>query len=429
VNHLNMAHRNVSGISQTSQSSIPESLASLARASLAYLNGAMEFTDALLGPSSTVTSKLLLQRMLSTRSTISTASSFALENQYSQVDHQDAQFVLIGQGQCGRVWNLRGTEMTFKIPLDISHLNRLMNDRLCHRLAVDAFQAAPMDLKRFITIPALRGWLVPTDAIWEGFSSRLPFDYSYERFALMSQYIMPIPEPCREALVDIFCPKHLRKNIPQILANQQNKNCLIRIYLGRRDPKSRASISQLKLYNFPMLVNDMEELGMNTQRLAGVMADALAILHWTAHLDANDVEFVFGSSPARDTSTFNANDIRNASPWTSEQGLADFQRRFVHMWLLDFNECHEFEENPEGLKLICNGFWFNDPYYPRPGSDNVDDIELWAIFRDRYLQSSGLLTTSSMPGRFIAAVEAEGARRSKAASAAGAGSIFEQMMR
>lgn len=48
----------------------------------------------------------------------------------------------------------------------------------------------------------------------------------------------------------------------------------------------------------------MEDLGLDTQTFALAMANALAIMHWQAKIDAADVEFVLGgpSSEAEDHS-------------------------------------------------------------------------------------------------------------------------------
>ncbi|MCJ1449238.1 MAG: hypothetical protein MMC23_009758 [Stictis urceolatum] len=239
---------------------------------------------------------------------------------------------------------------------------------------------------------------------------------------------MPVPQPCRTALVDYFCPRQFRDQRAQILADSKNKNFLIRVYLGRRDPDSRKKLSQVRFYNLPLLVNDVETLGMQTERLIAIMADALTNPHWKAHLDANDVEYVLESSPAMKSAP-SAAEIRKmlvcesegASPWL------EFTKRYVHMWLLDFNECKEFELDQDGLRLICDGFWRNDPYYPRPGSDHANDVELWNLFRDRYLVASEQLTNSDMPHEFIQKIEVDGEEGRRQRTAAGSGSMFAQI--
>ncbi|WDK15559.1 hypothetical protein CGRA01v4_06840 [Colletotrichum graminicola] len=90
-----------------------------------------------------------------------------------------------------------------------------------------------------------------------------------------------------------------------------------------------------------------EDLGLNPEGYALFMADVLAFIHWSARVDANDVEFVLS---------------QNRPPAT-----------------------------PEAEAPACKSFWRNDLYYPRPGSDNKNDQRLWDIFQGRFLETSGRL--------------------------------------
>lgn len=55
-----------------------------------------------------------------------------------------------------------------------------------------------------------------------------------------------------------------------------------------------------------------------------------------------------------------------------------------------------------------DAFTWNDPYYPSPELTTAKDNKLWSEFRKRYLEVSRVLTTSAMPGRFIAEIENRG---------------------
>ena len=167
--------------------------------------------------------------------------------------------------------------------------------------------------------------------------------------------------------------------------------------------------------------NDMEYLGLDTFMYAKVMAQALAILHWEAKVDANDVEFVLGSAPklrtpasAAEMKSSSLNDMKFLG-----QDL-DFNHRSVGIWLLDFNQCREYTEDDAGLKQLVNGFYWNDPYYPRPVNMTAGDKKLWESFKQVYVQTSITLTKGKGPIQFIQAVEAEGKRRSQSS----AGSLF-----
>jgi hypothetical protein len=48
----------------------------------------------------------------------------------------------------------------------------------------------------------------------------------------MSERIFPLPHPLREALVRSFAPSAVKKS--DVLMLDTNKDCLVRVYLGRR---------------------------------------------------------------------------------------------------------------------------------------------------------------------------------------------------
>lgn len=88
------------------------------------------------------------------------------------------------------------------------------------------------------------------------------------------------------------------------------------------------------------------------------------------------------------------------------------------MWLLDFNQCQNFEdETDNGMKKLVDGFFWNDPYYPRPGlKGNKEDMAFWNTFKETYLEASKTLLADTLdrsPEEFIAAVEKEGQNRSR----------------
>jgi hypothetical protein len=88
--------------------------------------------------------------------------------------------------------------------------------------------------------------------------------------------------------------------------------------------------------------------------------------------------------------------------------------RSTGMWLLDFNQCHQcqkFAEGAEGVLQLQKAFYFNDPYYPQPISDDPRDLASWKTFKGAYPDASERLTDSDMSGQFIDAVEREGQRR------------------
>ncbi|KXH42988.1 hypothetical protein CSIM01_01742 [Colletotrichum simmondsii] len=157
----------------------------------------------------------------------------------------------------------------------------------------------------------------------------------------------------------------------------------------------------------PHLEMFMEALGMELHGYAAAMADALAFLHWTAKVDANDVEFVLAAPRTPQTSL-------DEEASKSALGPAVFHSNAFGshaMWILDFDCCRVMTMDDNGIRQACRSFWRNDPYYPRPGSDNTKDKELRATFRSQFLKSSdGILKgeeddVRQLPIRLIECIE------------------------
>ncbi|TID20755.1 gb [Venturia nashicola] len=116
---------------------------------------------------------------------------------------------------------------------------------------------------------------------------------------------------------------------------------------------------------------------------ARVMADSLAMMHWLAKVDANDVEFVLASPRLGDPLEATFTSV------TLEQHA---------LWILDFDCCNSMSMDETGVDQAVAAFFKNDPFYPRPGSENTHDQEMWKIFgRDfskRGLRCLGTTTAS-----------------------------------
>lgn len=108
-----------------------------------------------------------------------------------------------------------------------------------------------------------------------------------------------------------------------------------------------------------------------------------------------------------------AQDLLTADAYSAARLFkSDFLHRTISIWLLDFGMCQKFAMDDTGLKKLVDGFYWNDPYYPRPGSTNSRDKELWTIFSRHYLEVSAEFVKHTMPKAFIAAVEERGNMRS-----------------
>ncbi len=64
---------------------------------------------------------------------------------------------------------------------------------------------------------------------------------------------------------------------------------------SKKNDFSRAPNVSLRNFNFH--INHMRDLNLPVHEYTRDMGEALAILHWAAHVNACDIEFVVGSEP------------------------------------------------------------------------------------------------------------------------------------
>lgn len=172
----------------------------------------------------------------------------------------------------------------------------------------------------------------------------------------------------------------------------------------------------------------MLEIGLPVESFATAMAEALAIIHWEAKVDAYGIEFVLGSEAQMtdyDTPPSRALEIPliDLPPHTDIESPLDtdpealmcvnFQARFSRLWILDFNRCttfseHDMIERPDSvLTHLVDAFFDNDPYYPLPLMELDIDQEMWKAFCTAYLRKAKEILTGqdpqlvSLPERFI----------------------------
>ncbi|RAH64703.1 zinc finger protein [Aspergillus aculeatinus CBS 121060] len=317
-----------------------------------------------------------LKRLLSTRSAVSTSSSFA-ERQQAAVGC-NAPFREIGTGSIGKVFEQGGTLWAFKVLL-IDLTDKLWNNYLMHLRIQDSFDQLGYDTYG-LEIPR-NLHLFPDDSTFP----RRP------REILCMERIFPLPQPIRHALIDLFCnPNHINaaKN------SSANKDCLIRLMLGRKRYGSSLPGGSrfFSLRNYKLHVDQIQELELDADAYASNMADALAILHWHARIDAMDVEFVLGSTP------FDLNAVRRPVPLRDVMRLRagsstleratnrvpNFKKRIVSLWMLDFDACRAISMDTEGVNRAVQAFVDNEPYSPRPFTNDHYSERLWQLFSQRY---------------------------------------------
>jgi hypothetical protein len=323
------------------------------------------------------TSDLLKVRSSCTAKIITPISN--LQNLQSNMQPLSNQYRCIGKGFCGNVWNFEGSHNTDERPIAIKREDGgpgrfISNDYNMHlRVLQSAFQYSPSTP---LSIPQCHELIEPDDAWWEARLPRFPPGYSACR-ALISERIPKVSGSISDRIVDLFCSG----NAPLsdfVRGNPDDAACLIRPYLGRRrrggqNGMSKSRFQRFSLRNVPLHIDQMETLSLDAKAYAETMAEALALMHWSARIDANDVEFVLTPPRAKHSQSFT------------------FQSNYLGphcMWILDFDCCQPMEMDETGVEQACAAFFKDDPFYPRPGTGEAADRALWEVFKQNFLTSS-----------------------------------------
>jgi hypothetical protein len=117
------------------------------------------------------------------------------------------------------------------------------------------------------------------------------------------------------------------------------------------------------LRNFCLFLDQIEDLALDPSEYAEAMADALAIMHWSAGIDANDVEFVLGSLPTKFWGGIASSQIITQSPpleldfknlslepittWGVNWQAKDFKTRVTHGFWISIDAKKSIETHQE----------------------------------------------------------------------------------
>ncbi|KAL1608145.1 hypothetical protein SLS60_003084 [Paraconiothyrium brasiliense] len=283
----------------------------------------------------------------------------------------------IGKGFCGSVWALENDQDDICTAIkreDGGPGRSVTNDYNMHLLVLQG--ACKYLLSMPLSIPQCHALVQPTDAWWQTRLHQFPAGYSACR-ALVSERIPKIPRQISDKIVDLFCAGNepLSKFVKN---NPDDDACLIRPYLGRRrrnqkDTVSTSRFQRFSLRNVPVHIDQMEALGFDVNNYAATMAEALALMHWGARIDGNDVEFVLAPPRAAESSP-------------SPLFQSDYLGKHC-LWILDFDCCRTLSMDEAGVEQACAAFYKNDPFYPRPGGEEADE-ELWKVFKHKFLIAS-----------------------------------------
>ncbi|KAI9761003.1 MAG: hypothetical protein M1840_002157 [Geoglossum simile] len=374
-----------------------------------------------------------LKRLLSTKSAISTSSSFA-ERQQAAIG-VNAAFREIGTGSVGKVFEQPGTIWAFKLPL-LDRTDKLWNNYIMH-LRIQASFDELGHLSGRVEVPRVAWFANESSDFWIKHINLFPDEPTFRRQprqVFCMERIFPLPETVRHTLIEVFSQP---SNITQAKSDSANKDCLVRPLLGRkRFGASRPGGSIFfSLRNFKLHLDQIQDLGLDAEEYADSMADAMAVLHWNTKIDAMDIEFVLGSSPIDD------NAIRRAMPLSVIQRLPpgsstyehttnsapDFKKRLISLWLLDFDACNDITMDDAGVDQAIKAFLETDAYCPRPLVQDQYAEHLWQTFARRYKESSMKFangtTYGQLPEKFIQGVVTELARRQEPSASAGRGTV------
>ncbi|VUC31592.1 unnamed protein product [Clonostachys rosea] len=268
----------------------------------------------------------------------------------------------IGAGHCGSVWAALASNKYPGLLIALKREDGSPGRSLRNEFTIQS-QVYQLGLGSVLVPSPLS--FIERSGDWSSILPHLPEGFEPCN-AMMSEYIKPVSDACRQVLAERYCPQGMLPS--QILNSPENEHCLVRIYLGRRrfasDDKKRHLSRFFSLRNFPLHMDQVEELGLTCDVWAKAMGGALATIHWKLRIDGADIEFVLGAP--RDT-------LKKADN-LNESAL----------WVLDFDCCKPITPDSAGLTAIARAFWRNDPYYPRPGTANEKDQELWNIFAEEY---------------------------------------------
>ena len=265
----------------------------------------------------------------------------------------------------------------------------LHNDYLMHQAALQSLRTRPFK----IFIPSCHQYISPGhEAWWSENLPRFPPEFQIPCNTLLTDRIPPFSKTVRDTLIDLYCPEALKISIRSSLPDE---DCLVRPYLGgrRHAGMTRSRFKAFSLRNFPLHVDQMEELGLDGVVYAKVMAETLAVLYWEAHIDANDVEFVLAPAPPGKDHSASSEGALIHDAVIKSHCLGEHV-----VWILDFDCCRSMALDGKGVEQAVAAFWRNDPYYPRPRSGNVKDESLWTVFKETFLETSGAILRPGSPG-------------------------------
>ncbi|KAJ0356162.1 hypothetical protein COL154_011096 [Colletotrichum chrysophilum] len=203
-------------------------------------------------------------------------------------NHSPGPLQHIGEGACGSVWcaSSKSSPYSADMPLvikreDMSDVRSITHEAEMHHHILQALAnpRVATTLTTFrVNIPLSQGLLHHTNsAAWSQILPRLLAGYAASN-ALVSEKIHPFPFRMRKLLL-----KQLTacENPQKVAQGHMNTHCLIRAYLGKRKynrvekdamPAHLKKLRPYSLRNFPLCVDQMEDLDLDVEGYAGAYA-------------------------------------------------------------------------------------------------------------------------------------------------------------
>ncbi|KAJ5332217.1 hypothetical protein MYU51_007469 [Penicillium brevicompactum] len=323
---------------------------------------------------------LILQQSLTLESIVSTTSSFGQLVLTARNQPHLQRINQIGLGLQGAVFEMVGKPSVIKKE---KPGNEILSSNLRHEYTLHCRVSAAFDRYQ---IPTNAEVLVPKplslvpkedDAFWNELLPRLPHEYRDRGDSMILQRILPLPKSTRRALINSYCSSNMTE-ASKLLAEPENKHCLARVYLG----ENNGTVNRKSpLRNFPLYLDNMRDIGIDTIRLASALGNAFAIMHWGAGVNGDDVEFVLGT--------------------TAEGPTPVFQKRAVGLFLLDFGQCDavDLAQDREDVYQAFRGAMVtgdNQYFIPRPTQP-----ALFAAFKEGYVETGNvILVDKGLDSRF-----------------------------
>lgn len=283
----------------------------------------------------------------------------------------------IGQGFCGTVW--ADTTGTCALKREDGGPGRsLYNDYVMHQTVSQSFCTS----RSAAYVPGCCEYVSCDDrAWWDEHLSRFPKNFQIPCNLLVTNRIPSFSKTVRNTIIDLYCPESLKSSIK---SSEPDQDCLIRPYLGRkRRFEIHSRFKAFSLRNFPLHIDQIEDLALDGVLYARAMAETLAILYWKAHIDANDVEFVLAPPPTKPEQS-----VCFGESLAHQNILCSHSLGEHVIWILDFDCCKTMPLNEKGVNQAVAAFYKNDPYYPRPRCGDIKSQALWNAFKDRFLEAS-----------------------------------------